>query len=126
MKVGIRNRFFSFPGRLALIAAAGVTPGFSYLTRVAGIFEAAVPAAWALVASKGRRKKLVVFASFVVGVFILAAPSIVRLRIGQGSRRLTGQQGMMMYQIIADPGQRKGTRHKIDPSIFRLDGAWIT
>ncbi len=98
---------------------SGAALGLAYLTRVAGIFEAVIPAIWAFASSKGRKRKIIITAAFIAGVLIFSAPYVVYLKFEQGSWRLTGQQGMM-YRIISNPDKHERQKGKIDPETGRL------
>ncbi|GEM_PF-2988036 len=100
---------------------SGVLVGLSFLTRVAGVFVAIVPAAWALATVKPRRTTIKATGLFLIGVSMLIAPYIIYLRVEQGVWRLTGQQGLA-YKNVVHRSERHLIDGKIDPATGRLAG----
>jgi len=100
---------------------AGLIMGLAYLARVAGFFEAIVPAAWALATVKPRRLGIKATAAFLIGAALLIGPYVGYLRAEQGAWRLTGQQGLAYKNVV-----KRADRHlidgKVDPNTGRLAG----
>jgi len=99
--------------------SSGALMGLAYLTRVAGFFEAFVPAAWILAKIRPRSSTLKALAIFVIGALVFMAPYIGYLRVEQDTWRLTGQQGLAYYNVLYR-SERDTMDGKVDPNTGRI------